>query len=72
MPGQSCIHPVLHPLSLAPRMQDAGQAPRMGVIHVSKSSTAHALNTKEAMLKGIPPPKNWCGTEGSKAGAPPL
>eukprot|EP00957_Ditylum_brightwellii_P003084 235363-Ditylum_brightwellii.AAC.1 len=36
----------------------------------AKSSAAHALNTKEATPKGIPL-KNWCGAEGSEAGAPP-
>eukprot|EP00957_Ditylum_brightwellii_P048507 3681211-Ditylum_brightwellii.AAC.1 len=37
----------------------------------TKSSSTHALSTKEAMPKGIPP-KNRCGAEGSKAGVPPL
>eukprot|EP00957_Ditylum_brightwellii_P189910 14457335-Ditylum_brightwellii.AAC.1 len=36
----------------------------------TKSSAAHASNTKEATSKGIPP-KNQCGAEGSKAGVPP-
>ena len=36
----------------------------------TKSSAAHASNTKEATPKGIPP-KNRCGAEGSEAGAPP-
>eukprot|EP00957_Ditylum_brightwellii_P150047 11427259-Ditylum_brightwellii.AAC.1 len=43
-------------------------------IHVvpaaTKSSAAHASNTKEATPKGIPL-QNRCGAEGSKAGAPP-
>eukprot|EP00957_Ditylum_brightwellii_P042809 3241099-Ditylum_brightwellii.AAC.1 len=37
---------------------------------VTKSSAAHASNTKEATLKWIPP-KNRYGAEGIEAGAPP-
>eukprot|EP00957_Ditylum_brightwellii_P153569 11688247-Ditylum_brightwellii.AAC.1 len=29
------------------------------------------LNHKGCHAKGPPPPQNWCGAEGSKAGAPP-
>eukprot|EP00957_Ditylum_brightwellii_P130967 9990112-Ditylum_brightwellii.AAC.1 len=36
----------------------------------TKTSAAHASNTKEAMPKETPP-KTGGGTEGSKAGAPP-